>query len=47
MPVTPLCMADTMNPVEIDISTVTFRTKVPHAEHGTDHGNTKHISHDL
>ena len=47
MPVTPVCMADTMNPVEIDISTVTFRTKVPHIEHGTDDDNTKLISHDL
>jgi len=26
MPVTPLCMANTMNPVEIDISTVTICT---------------------
>jgi len=32
MPVTPMCMADTMNPAEIDISSVTICTKVPYLE---------------
>ena len=40
MPVTPLCMADTMNPVEIDTLTVTICTKVPHLEQGTDDDKT-------
>jgi len=30
MSVNPLCMADTNNPAEIDISAVTVWTKVPH-----------------
>ena len=34
-------MAGTMNPVEIDISTVTICTKVPHLEQETDDENTK------
>jgi len=39
MHVTPMCMADTMNPAEIDISTVTICTKVPHLEQGTNDDN--------
>jgi len=41
MPVTSLFMADTMNPIEIDISTVTICTKIPYLEQGTDDDNTK------
>ena len=41
MPVTPLCMADTMNPAEIDISAVAICKKVPHLKQGTDDDNTK------
>ena len=41
MPVTPMCMADTMNPAEIDIPTVTICTKVPHLEQGTNDEHTK------
>ena len=41
MPVTPLCVADTMNPVERDISTVTICTKVPHPEQRTDDDKAK------
>ena len=41
MPVTPMCMADTVNPAEIDIPTVTICTKVPHLEQGTHDENTK------
>ena len=41
MPVTPLCMADTMNPVEIVLSTVTICMKVPHLEQGTYDNITK------
>ena len=33
-------MTDTMNPVEIDISTVTICTKVPHLEQETDVAQT-------
>ena len=36
MSVTALFMADTINIVEIDISTVTICTKVAHIEQGTD-----------
>ena len=41
MHVTPLCMADTMNPAEIDISAVAICTKVPYLEQGTNDDNTK------
>ena len=41
MPVTPLNVADNMNPVVIDISTVTICTKIPYLEQGTDDDNTK------
>ena len=40
MPVTPMCMTDTMNPAEIDIPTVTIYTKVPHIEQGINNDNT-------
>ena len=42
MPVTPLCMTDTMNQVESFISTVAICTMVPHAKQGTDDDTTKH-----
>ena len=41
MSITPPSMADTINPAEIDIPTVTICTKVPHLEQGTDDDNTK------
>jgi len=34
-------MADIMNTVELDLSSVTTCTKVPHLEQGTDDVNTK------
>ena len=41
MSVTALFMADTINIVEIDISTVTICTKVALLEQGTDFDNSK------